>query len=86
MSIRGEKVKLRNRQSTMQIKPLAYFASTFVVTLGATIQDVLNDISILRSRLDTLDNDLNNFSGGIVGALVSLINNDEKYVLKLGDC
>jgi hypothetical protein len=64
----------------MQIKSLLYLASTFIVAFGATTQDALNDINILESRLTTLNGDLNNFSGGIIGGLVSSTKNDGKKI------
>ncbi|EKM76862.1 hypothetical protein AGABI1DRAFT_108492 [Agaricus bisporus var. burnettii JB137-S8] len=53
----------------MQLKSLVYLGSAFTLVFGATTQDVLNDINTLRSRLNTLDNDLHGFSGGILDAL-----------------
>jgi hypothetical protein len=81
VGIRRATTELRDYWSTMQIKSLVYWSSTFILALSSTTQDVLNDLTTLRFWLNTLDHDLNNFSGSIAGALVSLINNHEKYVL-----
>lgn len=59
----------------MQFKSLVFLASAIALVLGSTTQDVLNDLTTLKSRVTTLDNDINAFpnSGGtLTQALVSI--------------
>jgi len=58
----------------MQLKPLIFFASGIAISWGATIANVLTDLSNLQAQATQLDNAINAFpntGGTLVQALVN---------------